>query len=132
MDTTSTLTPPAGNGNARKPYRAPTLTFFGEVRKLTQATNSGSAEGSVGNPPFKTKVSDVSLKENLVRVGVHPLGFGLYLFEYRAPFRDSLGHGRHFGVVAQEVEPVIPRAVSVGRNGFKSVDYEMLGINPAR
>ena len=72
--------------------------------------------------------SDRATKQNIARIGDHPLGFGLYLFDYKAEFRDEWGHERQFGVMADEVEAVMPDAVSVHSNGFKMVDYAKLGI----
>ena len=62
-------------------------------------------------------------------VGRHSLGFGLYLFNYKAEFRNAYGHGRQFGVMASEVEAIVPAAVSEGPLGHKTVDYAMLGIS---
>lgn len=62
-------------------------------------------------------LSDRRLKENIVRVGTHPLGIGIY--EY-----DLLGK-RQVGVMADEVEEVRPEAV-VEIGGYKHVDYGML------
>jgi len=77
--------------------------------------------------------SDRAIKQGLARIGEHPLGVGLYLFDYKPGFRDLCGHGRQFGVMADEVETVLPEAVSVHPNGYKMVDYAMLGISrPAR
>jgi hypothetical protein len=73
--------------------------------------------------------SERRVKENIVRVGDHPLGFGLYLFDYRPEYREQWGHGRQFGVIIDEVETVVPEAVSVFPDGFKRVDYQMLGIH---
>jgi hypothetical protein len=73
--------------------------------------------------------SERQVKENIVRVGDHPLGFGLYLFDYRPEYREQWGHGRQFGVIIDEVETVVPEAVSVFPDGFKRVDYQMLGIH---
>ena len=78
-----------------------------------------------------TKMSDRRAKARIVRIGNHPLGIGLYLFDYRAGFRDEWGHGRQFGVMADEVETVLPDAVSVHADGFKVVDYGRLGIGRA-
>ena len=75
--------------------------------------------------------SDSSLKENIVRVGNHPLGIGLYLYDYKAEFRDQWGHGRQFGVMAHEVEVVMPEAVATHSAGYKIVNYGMLGITRA-
>lgn len=75
------------------------------------------------------QASDVRLKENLSRIGEHPLGIGLYLFDYKSPFRDQWGQGRQFGVVAQEVERVMPAAVTMHPSGYKMVNLAMLGIS---
>lgn len=72
--------------------------------------------------------SDRAAKENIVRIGLHPLGIGLYLFDYKPEFHDSYGHGRQFGVMADEVESVMPVAVSFGPRGHKVVNYAMLGV----
>ena len=72
--------------------------------------------------------SDSSIKENIVRIGDHPRGIGLYLFDYKPEYRDVWGHGRQFGVMAQEVETVLPEAVIMHPDGYKMVNYTMLGI----
>lgn len=76
--------------------------------------------------------SDRALKENIVRIDTHPLGFGVYLFDYKPEYRHTCGFGRQFGVMADEVERVMPFAVSVAPTGFKSVDYGKLGIRRPR
>jgi hypothetical protein len=63
--------------------------------------------------------SDVRLKSNIVKVGDHPKGFGIY--EY-----DKFGR-RERGVMAHEVEKVIPEAVTVHESGYKMVNYTMIG-----
>jgi hypothetical protein len=116
----------------KRPYAPPVLILFGRVAALTQsgsnctddngvcqsvATNMGPTKGS----------SDRRLKTNIVRIGTHPLDIGLYLFDYKAE-PQSNGMGRQFGVMADEVEQVMPMAVHVQADGYKFVDYEMLGI----
>jgi hypothetical protein len=64
------------------------------------------------------KYSDRRLKSNIVRVGTHPLGIGVY--EY-----DIFG-GRERGVMADEVEKVKPEAVLLQPNGYKMVNYGIL------
>lgn len=59
--------------------------------------------------------SDARLKSNVVRVGTHPLGVGVY--EY-----DIFGR-RERGVMAQELIHVAPDLVHVDGSGFYKVDY---------
>jgi len=68
--------------------------------------------------------SDVRLKKNITQVGVYEsLGLPMYDFEYIG------GDGRVFrGVMAQDVELKYPDAVITKDDGYKSVDYSMLGI----
>ena len=73
--------------------------------------------------------SERRVKENIVRIGDHPLGIGLYLFDYRPEHRTQWGHGRLFGVMIDEVERVMPEAVSMHPDGYKRVNYSLLGIH---
>ena len=74
-------------------------------------------------------MSDRRLKETFREIGSHPLGFNLYLFTFKPEFRDKYGQGRQFGVMADDAERVIPEAVSVDSDGYRSVNYAMLGIS---
>jgi hypothetical protein len=125
---------PLDNSMQKRKYAAPLLTRYGALKDLTQSgtgttqertKNDGSCGGSLKRRPC---ASDRDVKQNIVRIGDHPLGIGLYLFDYKPGFRDQWGHGRQFGVMAQEVEAVMPRAVSTNLDGYKMVDYGMLGI----
>jgi hypothetical protein len=112
-------------GRSKKAYRSPTLTVYGSVRELTGAksgVNTGDGVGMMNSEP-----SDPVLKENAVRVGEHPAGFGIYLFDFKAEFSE-FGAGRQFGVMADEVEQIIPAAVTRGAHGYRTVNYAMLGI----
>ncbi|GAA4716694.1 tail fiber domain-containing protein [Sphingomonas lutea] len=110
-------------------YEAPKLTVFGNVRDLTRTGEGSGADG--GTTAGMTMTSDPAAKENVVRVGDHPLGIGLYLFDFKPAFKAACGVGRQFGVMADEVAQVLPAAVSVGTNGYRRVDYGMLGISHA-
>ena len=125
----------------KKAYLSPKLVRYGQVRDLTRSGNlsgnedtnpSGKCDGSSQNKNRKPCLSDRSAKEQITRIGNHPFGFGLYLFYYKPEYRNVFGHGRQFGVLAQEVERVKPGAVVVHPDGYKMVDYEMLGIEQTR
>jgi Chaperone of endosialidase len=109
----------------RKAYAAPRLTRYGDVRVLVQAGTMGTVEGAAMTNLMRFS-SDRMLKKNILRIGTHPLGIGLYLFDYKPEFRDMYGHGKQYGVMADEVESVMPAAVSVGPQRHKIVDYAML------
>jgi hypothetical protein len=116
---------------AKKAYRPPRLVKYGEVRTLTQSGSAGGAE-NVAMPAANKMASDRALKENIVRIGEHPLGFGLYLFDFKPAHRAAHGEGRQFGVMAQEVESVAPQAVGRDAAGHAVVDYAALGISRTR
>jgi hypothetical protein len=63
--------------------------------------------------------SDRRLKSNIERIGTHKLGIGLY--EY-----DIFGE-RQQGVMADEIEKVMPEAVLMHPSGYKMVNYGLLG-----
>jgi len=121
----------------KREYAAPQLTCYGALKDLTQSgsgttqertKNNGSCGGNLKRRPC---ASDRNVKQNIVRIGDHPLGIGLYLFDYKPGFRAQWGHGRQFGVMAQEVETVMPEAVCTRPDGYKMVYYGMLGIHRA-
>jgi hypothetical protein len=116
-------------------YISPKLIVYGDVRKLVQSGTAGTQETTTGGGGCSADLnrrpcagSDRRIKEEIVRVGEHPLGIGMYVFKYRAEFRDVWGHGRQFGAMADEVETVMPEAVSQHPEGYKMVDYARLGV----
>jgi hypothetical protein len=81
--------------------------------------NAGmGAIGAIGGAATAAAISDIRLKSKIVRVGTHPLGIGIY--EYDIDGR------RERGVIAQEVERVLPSAVIEHPDGYKMVDYGAL------
>lgn len=111
----------------KRSYKRPQLRFYGEVRQFTQGTKSVGSDGSF--TLGKNVGSDRAFKTNCVQVGTHPLGIGLYLFDYKPEFQEAQGYGRQFGVMADEVEAVMPEAVLMYEDGYKRVNYNMLGID---
>jgi hypothetical protein len=70
------------------------------------------------------KYSDENLKTDIKRIGTHDSGVGIYSYNYKDGY--NLPTGIQVGVLAQEVEKVIPEAVIVTDSGFKAVNYAML------
>jgi hypothetical protein len=66
--------------------------------------------------------SDVNLKHDIVPVGHLANGLGLYRFSYNDS--DTV----YVGVLAQEVERVMPDAVRRAPNGYLQVDYVRVGV----
>jgi hypothetical protein len=66
--------------------------------------------------------SDVTLKHDIVLLGHLANGLGYYRFSY-------LGSKKAYvGVMAQEVQGVVPDAVTRGSDGYLRVYYEKLGL----
>jgi len=85
--------------------------------KNAQTAALGQLAGAAGQAAVM-KYSDVRLKSDIVKVGDHPLGIGIY--EY-----DIFGR-RERGVMAHEVLAVKPEAVIQRSNGYLMVNYGAL------
>ena len=66
--------------------------------------------------------SDIALKHDIVLLGHLANGLGYYRFSYIGSQKS------YVGVMAQEVEKVMPDAVTRGRDGYLRVYYEKLGL----
>jgi len=66
--------------------------------------------------------SDIELKHDVVLLGHLANGLGYYRFSY-------IGSSKPYvGVIAQEVQSLVPEAVTRGRDGYLRVHYEQLGL----
>jgi hypothetical protein len=71
-----------------------------------------------------TKYSDIRLKKNIKKIGKLRDGINIYSFDYIN--RKDLPKGEQIGVMAQEVEKVIPEAVITMADGYKAVNYGLI------
>jgi hypothetical protein len=93
--------------------------------KQAQQANFNQGLMSLGGAAM---MSDIRTKENIVAIGTLPNGLPFYQFEYKPEFKDHplAGHGKFVGVMAQEVQAVMPDAVINLENGYLAVDYGKL------
>jgi len=113
----------------KEPYSRPVFRVYGRLHRVTRGAGSALVDGATTFEQMVPPPSDRRLKQNIIKIGNHPLGFGLYLFDYKPEYRRQCGNGRHFGVMADEVEKVMPSAVVPGFGGFKAVNYGQIGIS---
>jgi len=66
--------------------------------------------------------SDIALKHDVMLLGHLDNGLGYYRFSYLG------SHKAYVGVMAQEVQTVMPNAVTRGSDGFLRVYYDRLGL----
>jgi hypothetical protein len=66
--------------------------------------------------------SDMRLKHDIVPLGRLEDGLGYYRFVYNG------GHTAYVGVMAQEVQAIMPQAVTRGADGYLRVSYDLLGL----
>ncbi|HLN40745.1 MAG TPA: DUF3300 domain-containing protein [Xanthobacteraceae bacterium] len=79
----------------------------------------GAARGGGG---ARGRPSDIRLKHDIALLGRLDNGLGFYRFSYDG--EDKV----YVGVIAQEVQAVMPDAVSRGRDGYLRVYYQKLGV----
>jgi hypothetical protein len=70
--------------------------------------------------------SDSAIKQDVKRIGTHERGFGIYEFRYRPEYRETWGPGTYVGVLAHEVQEVLPHAIHRHPDGYAMVNYGAL------
>ena len=93
------------------------------VGKLVGGIGGFMVGGPAGAAVGSSVMSDIRTKENIHKVGELPNGISIFTFSYKPAFKDEHGHGEYVGVMAQDVEKVIPDAVIQREDGYKMVDY---------
>ena len=88
---------------------------------------TGSIIGAGSTLGAAAIMSDKRLKDNIVKIGELDNGLGIYRWDWNDTAL-SLGADEFptFGVIAQEVESVMPDAVYLHKDGYLRVDYNMV------
>jgi len=89
---------------------------------LNNISNYAMLYGMMNRTP---STSDIRTKENIEQIGLLPNGLPVYSYEYKEEFKNDplAGPGRYVGLMAHEVEKIIPDAVSLRTDGYKMVNY---------
>jgi hypothetical protein len=119
------------------------LRFDGSALKVTGsvAISSSLAVGNISpsatvgridasNDVVAYSTSDIRLKENIIPI-LNPISkieaIGGYTFDWKPEHKDLHGfEGHDIGVIAQEIEVIMPEVVTTRDNGYKAVKYEKL------
>ena len=111
-------------GAASSQYNAAMGGF--NAQQAAQANMNSGLMGLGGTLGAAAIMSDIRTKENITQVYWLPNGLPVYTYEYKPEYKDEAGHGVHIGVMAQDVEQVMPEAVITRADGIKMVDYGVL------
>jgi hypothetical protein len=82
----------------------------------------GGAPRMAGGGGRGGRRSDLALKHDITLLGRLDNGLGFYRFSYNG------GEQAYVGVMAQEVQTILPEAVVQGRDGYLEVLYDKLGL----
>jgi hypothetical protein len=82
----------------------------------------GGGGGGRGGGGGGGRRSDLMLKHDIILLGHLDNGLGFYRFSYNGSDKA------YVGVIAQEVQAVMPQAVVRGRDGYLRVFYDKLGV----
>jgi len=106
--------------------------FFGDVRVGNAGTN-GCIKNFAGTGIIGTCVSDRRFKKNITPFGatldrltaLQPVHYFWRASEFP---EHHFGDAQAYGLIAQDVEQVLPELVVTGEDGFKQVDYSKLPL----
>jgi hypothetical protein len=95
-------------------------TIAGQSKGWGQDIIPGLIEGGGKVGSAAILASDRRLKTNVSHIGHTPSGIPLYEYNY------VWGGEKQVGVMADEIEQIIPEAVLIHPSGYKMVDYSLV------
>jgi hypothetical protein len=108
-------------------------TFQNQSSGFTSQAFSGGASpfqqalGAAANVASIASLSDIRLKTNIKQVGKLDNGIKLYTWKWTAEAKKIVGDQAEYGVLADEVQEIMPEAVSRGSDGYLRVNYAAVG-----
>jgi hypothetical protein len=116
------------DGSALKVTGSVTISSSLAVGNITPSATVGRIDAS--NDVVAYSTSDFRLKENITPI-LNPIAkieaIGGYTFDWKPEHKDLHGfEGHDVGVIAQEIEVIMPEVVTTRDNGYKAVKYEKL------
>ena len=84
---------------------------------------AGGGRGGGGGGRGGGRRSDIGLKHDIILLGHLDNGLGFYRFSYNGSDKA------YVGVLAQEVQAIMPAAVVRDKDGYLSVYYNKLGLH---
>ena len=109
----------ARTGQAARPSAGPSRSAGARSTGGARSANARAGGGARGGGGRR---SDLRLKHDVELLGYLDNGIGFYRFSYNGSSEA------YVGVIAQEVQAVMPQAVVRGRDGYLRVFYDRLGL----
>ena len=72
------------------------------------------------------KFSDIHLKQNIQKIGVHKNGLGIYIWKWNEEARRKGINDLNIGFIAQEAKVLYPQHVSMDPSGYLKLDYDVM------
>ena len=72
------------------------------------------------------KFSDIHLKQNIQKIGVHKNGLGIYVWKWNEEARRKGINDLNIGFIAQEAQFLYPQHVSMDPSGYLKLDYDVM------
>lgn len=117
------------------------LAGLGSSTQLQQTSQGYTSQVMSGGPSAAQQIagligagaqlyaaSDIALKRDIKRVGKLPNGINVYKWSWTEEAKNIVGDQPEYGVIAQEVQEVLPHAVKRGDHGYLMVNYAALGV----
>merc|ERR1719163_2140723 len=95
-------------------------------RRNSRRDQRARREADARRAAAKKKSSDIQLKTDLKMVSTLPNGVEVYSWTWNKIAEAKGLSGKSVGVIAQQVQNIVPGSVSRSTDGFMKVDYSLI------